>query len=225
MARDFNGSTDRIDYANIWDPNSGPSNVTFAAWLWLDDNTISHKVLTINQSGDTAAGFICDAIGATQTGALNVFRKWSTGSANHWRYGSGNISQGAWVHVLVESDSGGNQDGMENYVDGSLPGSTSNTSGSGSVTGAPGTWSLGGRTFSDVQVLDGRIAEPAVWDRLLAADEIAALAKGFSPLHFRRGLRWHTKLIGRKDIDIIGGTTPTYDGSAVIEHPRIIYPG
>jgi len=26
-------------------------------------------------------------------------------------------------------------------------------------------------------------------------------------------------------LDIISGKTPTYDGSAVIEHPRIIYPG
>lgn len=82
---------------------------------------------------------------------------------------------------------------------------------------------MGGRIPNDTLNFNGRLAEIGVWDRILAADERAALAAKFSPLFFRRGLRFYTKL-HTPSIDVVAGRTPTFDGTTVIKHPPIIYP-
>jgi len=74
----------------------------------------------------------------------------------------------------------------------------------------------------------GRIAEPAVWDVSLSDDEIALLAKGFSPLFFRpQNLAAYWPLIALEDInDRIGGFNMTAVNTPVTaDHmPKIIYP-
>lgn len=225
MARDFDGLTDRIDYANVFDPNSGPSNLTLSAWVYPDTGQVDDgTLLDMHNSGDTDDGvrfLLWDAV----NGSVEIQRNEVTTPTEQRRDGVGGLTEGSWQHVFCETDSGAQETGMETWVDNAIPADETENAGSGGLIAATGTWSIGNRVFNDTKSWDGRICEVGVWDRLLIADERNALAKGFSPLHFRRGLRFYTKLIGRKDIDIISGKTPTYDGSAVIEHPRIIYPG
>lgn len=221
MARDFNGSTDRIDYASVLDLNG--SALTIAAWVYID-SIVYENYVTIHPSGDASEGVMLQQWTAGPK-TLAITRTWSTSGANKRRDGVGEISTGSWLHVMATSDSGADDSGMECYVDGSVPGSSASTAGSGSENNHDGSWSLGGRIYDDNRNFEGRMAEIGVWNRVLSADERAALAKAFSPLHFRRGLKFYTKLLGQKDIDIMAGKTPTYDGTSVIAHPRIIYPG
>jgi hypothetical protein len=225
VARDFNGSTDRIDYANVLD--LAGSAMTMSAWVYPETvNTTNDYLMALNASGDSIVAIAMSSDGTVDAGALTLVRFYITYREQHSRYGSGELSTGSWQHVLVTSDSGARAENMECYVDGATPGTSSNLQpGEIAEFGSAGKWSCGGVSYSDSFCFDGRIAEIGVWNRELTAGEIAALAKGFSPLHFLRGLQFYTKLIGRKDIDIIAGKTPTYDGSTVIEHPRIIYPG
>lgn len=228
MARDFNGSTDRIDYANPID--LADSALTIAGWVYPDTlDSTDDLFAVLHQAGDAAGAIWVEHAGSRNVGSLQIVRVWSAGGPPHqgkYRHGTGELTMGSWQHVCCTSDSGGLAAGMECYVDGSVPGTSGTlTGGSGSQVAASGKLSLGGLYPADTECFGGRLAEVGVWNRVLSTDEIAALAKGFSPLHFLRGLRFYTKLIGRKDIDIIAGKTPTYDGTAIIEHPGIIYPG
>ncbi len=67
---------------------------------------------------------------------------------------------------------------------------------------------------------NGIIAELAVYNRLITADEANAHSKGVSCLHFPRGLIFYAPLI-REVHDIVGGLTGTPSGTTVTEHTRI----
>ena len=75
---------------------------------------------------------------------------------------------------------------------------------------------------------DGGLAEAAIWNVALTAAEIAALAKGFSPLLIRpTALVAHWPLIGRHSPELSrkGGSGMTLvNAPAQADHPRIIMP-
>lgn len=74
---------------------------------------------------------------------------------------------------------------------------------------------------------NGQLAEVGVWDAALDANEMAALAKGFSPLLIRpMNLVYYWQLVGQgtAEIDMINGSTMTVTGTAQAAHPRIILP-
>jgi hypothetical protein len=220
MARDFDGLTDRIDYPNVFD-SDGVAR-TFAAWVNLDNLNNDYIVINIgtgsNGSGDRMQ------YDSSPSGSCRQQREAGGTDPAKWRFGVGGVTSGVWTHLCTTSDSNADAAGMECYVNGAIPGSVG-SQGGGTENAHSGLYSIGGRNSDDTKNLPGLIAEVGVWDRVITTDEINALVKGFSPLHFRRGLRAYYKLIGRKDIDIVGGGTPTYDGTSIIEHPRIIYPG
>lgn len=75
------------------------------------------------------------------------------------------------------------------------------------------------------------VAEAAVWNAVLSAQDFLALEAGCSPLLVRPdALVFYAPLFGEggdasNEIDIIGGLTLTQTGSpVVVDHPRIIYP-
>jgi hypothetical protein len=69
-----------------------------------------------------------------------------------------------------------------------------------------------------------RIAEVAIWDIDLGADDIAALAKGFSPLLVRPDRLVEYMPLVRSDWSKSGAFSAT-GTPGVQDHPRIIYPG
>ena len=80
---------------------------------------------------------------------------------------------------------------------------------------------------TDTLWFSGRIAEAAIWDVVLDAAELLTLAAGFSPLLVRpSALAAYWPFISRAspEIDIVGGFNLTLTGTAVAEHPRILYP-
>lgn len=74
---------------------------------------------------------------------------------------------------------------------------------------------------------DGCIAEPAIWDVALTDDEVASLARGFSPDQIRpQSLVSYWPIIGRHspEIDVFGGFNLTVSGATQAEHPRVFLP-
>lgn len=83
--------------------------------------------------------------------------------------------------------------------------------------------------FSGVNYFDGRVAEVACWDTTIPdAGQRAALAKGYSPLHFPAGLMGYWPLTGRHDPEVgrFGGDhlTLTNTPTTGVHTPGIIYP-
>lgn len=75
--------------------------------------------------------------------------------------------------------------------------------------------------------LNGQIAWPAAWNAALTAAEIAALAKGASPLTVRPdALVWHPPLFGNNspEEDWVGSFPMTVTGATKAAQPRIIMP-
>lgn len=72
--------------------------------------------------------------------------------------------------------------------------------------------------------MNGSVAEAAAWAAALTAADVAALAKGVSPLKVRpQSLVFYAQLI-RQLIDVRGGRSITNSGAATVAaHPRIVY--
>jgi hypothetical protein len=79
-----------------------------------------------------------------------------------------------------------------------------------------------GGTYNPDQPFNGRLAEVAVWDVALNADEITALARGYRPSLIRPDkLLWYIPLV-REIQDVRSGLTITNAATAVAIHPRRI---
>ena len=81
---------------------------------------------------------------------------------------------------------------------------------------------------SNFNFMSGRIAEAAIWNVVLTSDEMAVLAKGYSPLFVRpESLVGYWPLRGRysPEIDVVGAADMTVTGAVAADHPRILLPG
>lgn len=67
---------------------------------------------------------------------------------------------------------------------------------------------------------NGRIAEAAIYNRVITPAEALIHAAGYSCRNFPRGLIFYAPLI-REVHDIAGGLTGTITGTTVADHPRI----
>jgi hypothetical protein len=115
------------------------------------------------------------------------------------------------------------------YIDGG-------NSQSNSTSTASSSWDtllLGGRYSSSAIAVyfSGDIAEAAVWNVALTADEIAQLAAGYSPLFVRpQSLVHYIPLFGRAGASggeedwAAGGVLTDAADPGLADHPRIIYP-
>jgi len=219
MARDFDGSTDRIDYANIM--NWTEQAQTISMWVYLDDIASTQYLLTdqITGDGDLGGCFIRLA----DPGYIGFWQPMVGGW--HWRDSDDDtFSANAWFHLLITWD--GSilaATGIHIYLNNSEVSYQTTTIGTQEALAGTGSHALGGRIFDDAANLDGRLAAIGRWNRVLSAGEIAALAVGYSPLFFLNSLKWAPDLI-RGVNDPISGKTGTLDGTTVIAHPRIIRP-
>lgn len=161
-------------------------------WLFFTDGTASLGFQTVSSA---------PAALASQRGAANQ------------------ITLNAWQPVLVTYDDAGDRKGHI-YVNGTEITYGTDTAG----TGAPGSDSAGdliiGNNGDQTRTFDGYMAEPAIWTRVLAADEIAALAAGMSPAAIPRGRVAYLPLV-RDVLDLHGATIASSGTHNVIDHPRV----
>jgi hypothetical protein len=217
MARDFNGSTDRLDWAS----QGNPTGSAFTASFWIDPDAYAHNsyYLCIHDSGDASLGFIVNSAGNT---AISSARHGTTDYI--WAAtGVSDLLGGTWHHILVTSNGGLLEGSIAIYLDGVSQAITF-TNGSGSETAHTGSWSLGGRIYSDTRNYDGSLGEVGVWDRVLSAGEIASLAAGATPDSFSTNLLFYYSAHTDTTTAKIGGAAATVDGTAYSsDHPLIDY--
>jgi hypothetical protein len=223
MARDFNGSTDRLDWSSRGDLTGHA--LTKSAWIYLDTlpgSGLSEYIMTIHRSGDTSFGTVFGPYG--NAGAIDFFRN-GTSLLDHLS-NSSQISTGAWTHVLVTHDGViSTASTVHTYVNG-VEVSYSSSANGASEYAPTGSWSLGGRIYDDNRNIDGRLAEVAVWDRILSAAEIGALAGGLAPnlVNNGSGLLFYYSAKTDTTTAETGGAAATVDGTSYsASHPTISY--
>ncbi|MGF1592860.1 MAG: LamG-like jellyroll fold domain-containing protein [Kiloniellaceae bacterium] len=128
---------------------------------------------------------------------------------------------GTWTHFGVSYDSSSLSNVADFYVNGALQTAVEYDAPAGSPLSNADAYHVGNRGDGN-RNYPGRLAEFAVWNRILAAEEWTAIARGFSPLCFARSLVCHIPLI-REATDSVGAAATVVGGSAR-SHPRLLYP-
>ena len=96
----------------------------------------------------------------------------------------------------------------------------------GVLTDGAATLRIGARDPGDATFFAGGLAECAIWNRVLTADEMRALGKGFAPAFFPRGRVFYCPITGRYSTEPnwAGTTHGTVTEATYLEHPKVIYP-
>ena len=224
MALHFNSDSGTDDYLNksvaIFSGLTYP--LAFSAWVRPDDKGAQYAVAS--DSGSGASKQI--RIGAGSAGKFIMGMRGANAQSPSAHYDNSNTT---WFHLVGAFIANNDQ---KLYVNGTLDQTNTTLAdisdfadsdefyiGTGIMSGTD----LAGRSW------EGGIAEVAAYAADLSAGEIAALAKGFSPLMVRpSALVGYWPLGGPyapTTIDPVGSNTLTANGGASAEaHPRIIYP-
>lgn len=217
-SRDFNGSTDRIDWSAVWNPSG--SAFTISAMVYMDGNATNSYLLCIHDSGDTSYGLVFNLTNNTQ---VNLIRRAAT--VDYIWYKAALVPLTSWHNVIITSDGGLLSGSVSIYLDGASQ-TISFDNGSGSETAHTGSWSLGGRIYSDTRNFDGKLAQMRVFDRVLTAAEIALEAAGV--VTTTSGLKFYFKGNTSSLVATPPTSTGTADGTTSVtgvgNGPSIIYP-
>ena len=195
--------------------------LAFSAWVRPDDRGPGYAVASDSGSGTTKQ----ITLGASGSGKFQARMRGSTATSSV-HYDNGNTT---WFHILGAFIA---LNDHKLYVNGSLDGTNTVAANIADFADSDnfyiGTGILSG-TDVTTRTWEGGVAEVAAYSADLSAGEIAALAKGFSPLMVRpSALVGYWPLGGPyapTTIDPVGSNTLTANGGASVEsHPRIIYP-
>lgn len=226
MSRLFDDAAQQyLEYAGA--PITGVP-LTMACFFNTNDNTIDQDMMTIGNNTVAYEGFRLSAAGAISGDRLRAYSQ-KTGSA------FAAATTVGWSPNVLHHACGvwGASNSRIALLDGNLATSGSNSSTStpvglnrttiGSFTGG----TAGSPGSARTTFFSGMIAEAAIWNIALSAEEIAALAKGFCPLLIRpANLVGYWPLIGRNspEIDRKSGFDMTVTGATAADHCRIIMP-
>jgi hypothetical protein len=215
-SRSFNGTTNRLDWANIFNPKG--SALTISAWMKGSSFGNNYFLCVNRDASNTGIAFS----NIHSSGQLQFLR---TGTTSLYRYTAQSLfSTGTWYHVLVTHDGAINTySSIHIYVNGTECSYT----GGGGQNGASehdhsSTWSVGGRVQDDIRNFNGLLAQVAVWDAVLSAGNIGSLAAGAAPSTLPTNLRFYypgntdplTDTVTEKDATADGSTQST-DGPTI----------
>ncbi len=173
--------------------------ITMACWFNSDDITLDQSLITI---GDTTGGGtdffelllagagIADCVRASTTG----------GGAGASANATANYVVNQWHHACAVFEA---TNSRYAYYDGGNAGwNATNRTPVGLDTVSVGAWKLSAIS----EYMSGMIAEVAIWDVALSADEVLALGRGASPLTIHpQNLVCYWPLIQGNDNDFVGG--------------------
>lgn len=217
MARDFDGSTGRLNVTATIPGVSGTGAFSISSWAQADGVV---GIGNIFASGVAGVGYSVQL--RQDAGDWSFFILDTVG--NQLAAHVGGVSAGTWTHVggTLESAIGN----MILYTSGIAR----------QTTNLPGTRQQNGDTQSigvdgadaNVQFWDGKLAEVALWNVELTAAEMLVLAAGYNPLFVRpASLQAYWPIIGNfsPEIDRRAAFNMTLTVSApAFAHPRMIYP-
>lgn len=209
MARNFNGSSDNIQAL------SSPVTtypMTLACWVKPTAVVSTRIYLSIGSSNgaDPSRVVLGQNNETVYGGTYN-----SVGNSRLY-FGGPAFTAGSWTHIALVFTSSSN---VILYA----AGVSSTTSALTRILTNIDRTVIGARTAAGTlgEHGNGDVAEAAIWNVGLNADEIASLQK-FSPNQIRpQSLVFYTPLV-REIIEVRGGLALTANGTTVSNHPRII---
>lgn len=227
MARDFSGTS---QYGTFTGPAMA-GDTTIMCWAkgdsWdvdADDFGVCGLFAPKGQWGSDAQGDVRLTIiktGIATLSAVHFQVHTSGGDANSSYQLAGNgVTTGVWHHFLGEYVEGSVS---QLYLDGTVHGSVTPT---GTLTNRSTGGAVGAYPNNETGTeFDGKVAECAVWNRVLSSAEKDALAKGYSPLFFPRGLVFYLPLWGKSspEPELIGKLEATITGATAVDGPPIIH--
>ena len=196
-ATDFDGGNDFVEIPNspAWDLTNGTIQLRFnAADLGGQQGLISR-----------------DASGQAQPGHLTIYMngndlevRLQSASQSYFITASDVVNEGDWHQMSFSFG----EDGMQLYLDGALVGSNSYT---GGIDGNNEPWAIGANAWATTvgsnsgtsHYFEGEIAEFAIFDSQLSADQISQL--------YDEGLNPQDLVAGTAGDDVISGSGNDYD--------------
>ena len=221
MAWSFDESNDDVQITDDPVLTLPDGNWAIAGWVKLDNNTGSLFQYFFSWGGASASPSINLLFNEASAANPNELRFLIADSGGDQANGISTGTPGtstAWQHIIIQRA----VSTYTQYVDGSADGSATNAA-VGAIDVGTALY-FGARSDEDAdRRFGGDMAEWAKWDRVLTADEQAALATGFSPLFFPQELKWYLPMV-RPYVEVREGLTVTNVGSTTGAHPAIIYP-
>lgn len=212
MAIDLDGSS-WYSYPNVASLVGSP--LTISAWVYPDAVNIFQDIFVKNNGAESLNHINFWNDGVASSGALAFARTGST--TKIIRTATALLQAGQWQHVLANDDGTMTAAGADIYYGGVVQSPyVTSTDGATEIDGN-GLWYVG-------PLWDGRMADVAVWNVKLDANERTSLAFGHSPLLIRpQSLLFYTPLI-RSGNDLKGKTATATSTPVAIAHPRQFYP-
>lgn len=210
MARDFDGTSGYLTTATA--PVTG-TPLTISCWFRKTGTAVALKELVAVYNPTTSHEFAILA-GNGSTACVTAF---ALGGPAYLANSSTTFSLDEWHHasgVFVAANE------RHAYLDGNGKGTNANSVAPTGLSRAD----IGHGLFT---FFAGSVAEVAIWNVALADEEIALLAKGFSPLclfHRLTNLVSYQDLIRPVDRPGLGPSYSIEGGTSVAPHPRIVYP-
>jgi hypothetical protein len=221
-SRDFNGTTNRIDWDNVF--NTAGSAITVSAWIYADALSHNSYILATHVSGNTGPATV---VLATTSGSIALNRVGSTLLAKGTA--AGTFGTGGWKHILVTHDGVmTTHASVHIYIDNVEPLYDAGAANGAGETAATGKWSLGGRINDDARNLDGKLAQVGVWNRVVNSTERDNLAAGYAPSLISSGLQFYFKGNTNDLHESVANVLGTADGTTQItgvgNGPTVYYP-
>lgn len=220
MARSFNGSS---NYGQIALDLSAHNKITVAFWLWSDTNVDTAHIVMEHANADAGAGGGRWHINhGSSAGKSNV--TWVTAAtyANYHAVEFTRPSAAAWHHWIVTIDGSlSSSQIVAVYIDGVSVSLTSTNNNAGASSMANQTLNIMSRAGSSL-FHDGDMAEMAIWGGVtLDATEAATLGKGYAPPLVRpASLTLYVPML--RDNVALRGAAPTFNGTTIADHPRML---
>jgi len=213
MARDFANTSgspniDYIVYSGV-PPISGLGTVSIVMRCAGDSDTVSYGTMLSVVNAGVTNGI---AIGRNATEA-NLYHAYRSGTT---RLRTFPFTFDGTMRSVISTFDGSASPKDVAYVDG-VSQTISETAFPNTTIGTPTVCEISGTTGVR---FNGRLAEVALYNRVITQAEATMHAAGMSCLKFPRGLIFYAPLI-REVHDIAGGLTGTITGTTVADHPRI----
>lgn len=221
MARDFDGTSDKIYYDDV--PQVG--NGSIVAWInagVLPSAGQRDVILTFAQASEGEPTSTHDKTIFVDPSGITKVRIYD--GASKIAANTTAISAGTWAHVGMTIDGSNIRAWMNGTNEGTTAAGSSYTGYSDPLFALCRDVDALGDGETDRERFDGSIAEVGVWSEVLTAAEMLALARGMSPQLIRpSALEVYLPLV-RNTENRVRYDVGTVTGTTVVAHPRVINP-
>lgn len=217
MAKDFNGTTATINYT-LDTSQQSLDTVTYSISSFADSYATNYrKWFYLGAVGDREVALEMDAGYGSPTGLVFV-AKWS-GTPGVWSCNAGAAS--TWANYVITYDWGSTANDPVMYVNGVSVTVTERLTPAGTKDNNATAFNIGSEAASS-NFFDGRLAEMAMWNRILTSSEAKRVGYSTSAKSVPEGLVFYAPL-ANGEAELIKGAVGVDTATANIAHPPINY--